>query len=420
MKKLLIIFSGIFLLQCNVLLAQRGKVQSTSAPIKTISKEDLDASPFSKGKWEFDICRPNLSYSHKNIKVNDVSQGSQNQFALNLLTDYYVANHIGIGLELNTALNTYKNNNSKQTNNSWMTYANLTYGTSSNNFNFYARAAIGLGGSTDKYTPNTGNSSTDKTDDFGYKVLIGLPVQLQDEQPVYFTPEFGYSYLHQKFNGGTETDTRFGLGLKLETFLFCREMQCDSHNGYAFSNHSYDAGRSFLGISTRGMVDFGTTKSKNNGNFADFKQTYSQTDLSANYMYYFIPDLAIGAGVDFGSSTTKASATGNKASLTSFSFMPMLQLQIPVKDQGLNNLFLRGGYGFGMQNSKYTTGNNSTTTKYSTTDFCVGLGYNFFFHKGLAFTPTFDYDMSSNKNKTTSVKEKFNGPEFGIGVVKYF
>ena len=260
MKKILVIFGSIFLLQCNLLLAQRGRTTTSTTAVKTISKEDISALPFSKGKWEFTICKPNLGYSHQSIKVNDVSQGSQNAFTFSPDVNYYVANHIGIGLEVNASLNNYKNNNTKQTNDSWMTYADLTYGTSSNNFNFYARAGIGVGGNTSKYTPATGSSSTDKEDLFGYKLLVGFPLQLEHNRPIYFTPELGYNHLRTKFSGGTETDNRFGLGLKLETFLFCHEMECDEHLGYALSHRSYEPGSSYLGFGTRGSVDFGSLK----------------------------------------------------------------------------------------------------------------------------------------------------------------
>ena len=259
MKKILVIFGGIFLFSCNLLLAQRTGTTSTTA-VKTISKEDISALPFSKGKWEFTICKPNLGYSHQSIKENGVSQGTQNSFTFNPDINYYVANHIGIGLEVDASLGNYKFNSNKQTYNSWMTYADLTYGTSSNNFSFYARAGIGVGGTMNKYTPATGSSSSDKEDLFGYKLLLGFPLQLQHDRPIYFTPELGYNHLRTKFSGGTETDNRFGLGLKLETFLFCHEMECDEHLGYALSHRSYEPGSSYLGFGTRGSVDFGSLK----------------------------------------------------------------------------------------------------------------------------------------------------------------
>jgi len=419
MKKFLLVFSSLFLLHSSVLLAQRGKVHTTSStPVTKVSKDDVDL--FGKGKWEFAICRENLGYSHQSIKVNDVSQGKQSQFNLNLGTNYYVADHIGIGLQLMTSMNTFKNNY-KQTNNNWMAYANFTYGVhTDNNFNFYARAGVGVGESTSKYTPVTGNSTTDKLHEFGYKLCVGFPIQLERNEPVYFTPEFHYNYLRDKFDGGKETDNRFGIGLKLETFLFCREMECDHRAKYAFSHNAYDQNHSFFGVSTRGMMDFGSTKTEYDNNFPSSKQTYNTGDLSVNYNYYIINDLALGADIDFGNSMYKYSGSSNKATSTNFSFQPMLQLNLPVENPCLRNTFVKAGYGFGMETNKYTTGSNTTTTKYNTTDFCAGLGYNFFFHKDLSFTPIFEYDMSTSKNKDTGVKEKLNGVELSIGFRKFF
>jgi len=116
-------------------------------------------------------------------------------------------------------------------------------------------------------------------------------------------------------------------------------------------------------------------------------------------MYYIVNNLALGASLDFGTATYKNDASNNKQTIGSFSFMPMLELNMPGDNKGLNNLFVRAGYGFGTQRTEYTSGNTTNTTKYTTTDFCVGLGYNFFFHKGLSFTPIFDYDMATSKEK---------------------
>ena len=420
MKKFLLLSGGIFLFFQTVLTAQRTRTETTAAPIKSISKEDISSLPFSRGQWEFNITRENLGWSHQDIKINDVGHGSQSQFSINLGTNYYVAKNIGFGLELDASLNTIKDN-SKQTNNSWMTYANFTYGIPVNNdFNFYVRGGIGIGGADSKYTAPGGQTTNDKSDLFGYKFCAGFPIRLEKSSPLYLTPEFRYSYQREKFDNSTETDNRFGFGLKLETFLFCRQMECDAHSGYALSHNCYRQGRSYLGVNTRGMMSFGDTKSAYTNNYPGTKENYTLGNLEANYMYYIVNNLSFGAGIDFGSSLYKNSAGNSRQSSTSFSFMPMVQFNIPSTSQGLNNLYLKGGYGFGMDRSEFKSGNNTNTNKYSTTDFCMGLGYNFFFSKGLSFTPMLSYDMSSSKNKDTGIKEKYNGPEISIGIEKFF
>jgi hypothetical protein len=415
MKKILLLSTSIFLLQAA---GTAQKNRSTTA-VSTISKETIERSPFSKNIWEYNLLMPNLQYSHQNIKTNDIDQGSQSQFALDLGANYYVADHIGIGLELISDVNVTKSpNNSKSNNSSWMAYANLTYGSSSGDFNYYIRGGIGLGGIKDKFTATNGNSTTDKSDLFGYKFSVGFPIQLNNGVS-YFTPELGYRYQREKFDGGTETDNRFGVNLKFETFLFCKEMQCDSKMHHAFSSGAYDQGRSFLGVSTRGMVGFGSVKTAYNNNFPGFKETYSLGNLDACYKYYVVRDLALGAGVEFGNSVYK-NGSSSKSTSSNFLFMPMVELNAPSDNPGLSNLFAMAGYGFGMQKTEFKNGNNTNTVKYSVSEFCGGLGYNFFIHKGLSFTPTVAYDMSSFKNKTTDIKTKYGGVEFEIGFRKYF
>ena len=420
MKKFLVVSGSIFFLSCTVVLAQRGRVKETSSPVSTISQHDIDISPFSKGKWEFAVARQDLGYSHQNIKANDVSQGSQSQFKFDASTNYFVANNFGIGLELNANLGTMKNNYTS-TSDKWMTYGNFTYGkTVGDNFNFYARAGIGVGGLTSKYTPVNGNTTTDKTNLFGYKFDVGFPIRLGNE-PVYLTPEIDYHYLHEKFDGGTETDNHFDFCLDFEAYLFCHEMRCDSHSGYSFSRGLYDQGHSYFGVDTRGRLDFGTLKTVYDNNFPSEKQDYSKEDFSANYMYYIVKDVALGVDLDYGNSVYKNSGnTTYKQSNMSFTFEPMLEINLPVQEHGWNNLFLMGGYGFGSTRSEFINGNTTSTTKYSTTDYCVGLGYNFLFTKSLSFTPAFQYAGSTSKNKDTDLKYKYNGPQIEMGVKKFF
>jgi opacity protein-like surface antigen len=416
MKKLLFLSTSIFL-GYSMVFAQHNPTSST--PVQNISKEDIERSPFSKHIWEYTILVPNIELSHQNIKTNDVDQGKQTNFALDLGANYYVADHVGIGLELLTDMNVFKSpNSSKSNNSSWMTFANLTYGTSSNGFNIYARAGIGIGGVKDKYTAPNGNTTTDKEDLFGYKISVGVPIQL-NHGVTYFTPEAGYHYQRAKFDGGTETDTRFGVNLKFETFLFCKEMQCDHKMNHAFSSGAYDQGRSFLGVSTRGMVDFGNVKTEYSNNFPGSKETYSRGDLDLCYKYYIVRDVALGASVEFGNSVYK-NGSNSKQTSSNFLFMPMVELNMPSDNPGLSNLFVMAGYGIGSQKTEYVNGNNTTTTKYSASEFCGGLGYNFFIHKGLSFTPTIAYDVSTSKNKSNDVKTKYSGVEFGAGFRQFF
>ena len=420
MKKHILLCSVIFFLANTWLPAQKLKTERSSATT-TLSKDELEKLPFAKRTWEFTITKPNLAFSQQNIKANGIDQGSQTNFLVDVGAHYYVADHIGVGAEFYLNTSTAKNNGNKQTLSSWMGFADLTYGINVNsNVSFYARAGVGVGAVVAKYTPSNGPSSKNKADLFGYKFSLGGPIRLEQNGNTYLTPEIGYWYNREKFDGGTETDNRFGLGLKLETFLSCDKASCASTQTYRSLHNMYMPGRSFLGVSTDGGIYFGNTKTKYDMNLPESKQSYSLADLSVNYNYYFIKNLSGGLGINFSNSVYKNTMSDYRQTSMSFNITPMLEMNIPVQNHSVNDLFVRGGYSFGTQKSEFRSGNFTNTTKYSVGNFCAGLGYNFFFKKGLSLTPVFEYDWTTYKNKDNDQKEKYTGPNFSMGVRKFF
>ncbi len=421
MKKHLLLCMVILFMASSWISAQK-ITKEKSTRTATVTAEELEKLPFTKRTWEFTITKPNLAYSHQQVKVNGIDQGSRSNFLLDVGTQYYVADHFGVGIEVLLNSSTSKNNGYKQELNSWMSYGDLTYGFNINStINIYTRAGVGVGGVVNKTTSSFGPATKSKSDLFGYKFNIGAPIRLEQNGNTYLTPEIGYWYNREKFDDGTETDNRFGFGLKLETFLACGKAYCKTLCNYRSQYHVYGPGSNFLGVSTSGGVYFGNTKSSyNNNNFPGRKQQYSLTDLSVNYNYYFIKNLSVGLNVDFGNSEYKNNDNNYRQSNTNFTITPMLELNMPVSNPGLNDLFIRGGYSFGTQKFEYRTGSISNTTKYSVGNFCAGIGYNFFFRKGLSLTPIFEYDWTTNKDKDNDQKEKLTGPDFSIGVRKFF
>lgn len=419
MKKYLLLFS-FFLLMANGWLTAQKIPKETPSPTTTISAQDVERLPFSKRTWEFTITKPNLAFSQKQVKVNGIDQGSQTSFLLDVGAHYYLIDNIAVGVEVIMSNNTFKNNGDKDVLNSWMSYADLTYGRNLGGIvNIYARAGVGVGSSSYKSTPQNGPSSKDKSDLFGYKFNIGAPIKLDGN--AYLTPEIGYWYNREKFDGGRETDNRFGLGLKLETFLQCDDAAREAARSYRSQHQMYSPGSSFLGISTEGGFYFGDTEIKYDNNFPPAsKQKYSLADLSLSYNYYFIKNLSGGLNVNFSNSVYKNSMSDYRQSNTNFSVTPMLEFNMPVENHTLNDLFIRGGYSFGTQKSEYKMGMFNNTSKATLGSLCVGLGYNFFFKKKLSITPVFEYDWTTYNDKDNDQKEKYNGPNFSIGVRKFF
>lgn len=421
MKKHILLCIVMLSLFYSQLQAQKIKKQEVSSSVSTVSAEEIKQLPFSARNWEFTIAKTNLALSHQNIKANGIDQGSQTNFLLDVGAHYYVADHIGVGAEFYWNNNTSKSNGNKQSVSSWMSYADLTYGINvSSNVNFYARAGVGVGGVVNKYTPSNGSSTKSTGDMFGYKVNLGAPIRLEQNGNTFLTPEIGYWFNREKFDGGTQNDNRFGLGLKLETYLSCNKASCEATSSYRKLHAMYEPNRSFLGVSTQGGFYFGNTTTRYDMNLPESKQKYSLADLSVSYNYYFIKNLSGGLDLNFSNSVYKNTMTDYRQTNTVFSVAPMLELNLPVENHCLNNFFIRGGYSFGTLKSEFKSGNSTNTDKYSVGTFCAGLGHNFFFKKGLSLTPVFEYDWTTYKNKDNDQKEKYTGPNFSMGVRKFF
>ncbi len=420
MKKIIILI-GIFLTLHFSVTAQKPLVETkATSPVKTVTADDLNKLPFERGKWQFFITRENLGASKQSVKVNGIDQGDQSRFSLNLGTNYFIAKGIGIGIELDADYNKSKNMNTLSSS-SWMAYANFTYGAGiSDDINFYVRAGAGLGGQVDKYS-YLNISNKDKTNLFGFKGQVGFPIRIENKGAVFLTPMVSYEYTKSNFDQGSETDNNFGVGLRLESYLFCRQLSCNAHKGYRLSEHMYDQGRSFLGLTTVGGLGFGNLKTMyDNNNYPTEKEKYSQANLSAEYMYYVVKNFSLGLDLSFSSTVNKNTAADYKYTYTGANITPMFELYLPVKDLTLNNISINAGYGFGWQRSENKSGNNTNTSKSSSTNFCAGIGYNFFFYKKLSLSPRFEYEWLTYKDKDSDQKQKYDGPAFSVGVRKFF
>lgn len=400
---------NLFLLYCFsasaiISTAQKTTVDKEKASTSTsIDSKSIEQLPFSRNINEFMI-RQNFGYTHKKLENSDNSTSS-----INLDIDYnrFVVDHVGLGIEFDLSSSKTEAGNSTIKNNSWMAYGNVIYGTTFNsNFNLYGKLSVGVGNDKLVYP-----STTSKEDLFGYKVEIGSPVHLFNDGGNYITPFIGYDYLQRKDGGAKNSDNEFMFGFRFQNYSPCDAYACDCHHGRMFSRSAYGEGRSFIGYSSMGDFGFGKTK-------YDYGSVNTEDDISGGlfnleYGYYFIPNLAIGAGINWNSETTKSGST--KYTSSQFTFMPMITANLP-SDDCWNNLFLQGGYGFGFE--KNSSGSNDI--KYSITNYCINLGFNDFFGRHLAFTPKIGYDWETIKNKDTDIKTKYSGLEFGLGGTLHF
>ncbi len=387
--------------------------QTTATGSSTISSRDIEQLPFARGNWEYQI-RQNAEYSYMKNSESGQSLGHQNSLGFNLGANYFVADHIGVGLELNTKWtgNHYLSDN---TTSKWMGWADVMYGLPlSPDIDFYGKLSVGLG--TEKATYKSGSTSSSTTDNlFGYRIGVGAPIRLFDKGPLFVTPELSWDYLHTSFDGGHENDNGLRLGLCLEAYMGCNQFSCDCHHGFSLSHNVYQPGTSFIDFSTHGGFDFGTLKTTYTGSSSVQEESHSREMLDAGYSIYVLPNFAVGGSIAVGGTSEKDKNSSAKVTTGNWMITPMLEFNLPV-DNGWNNSFLKLGVGFGSEKSTSGSGSNSSSVTDNIFSYYALVGYNDFIARRLAFVPRIGYECNTFKNTSTDVKEKSNGIEVELGL----
>lgn len=398
-KQLSLVYS--FLLIAVYSAAQRPLVETPSATT-TVSGDELAKLPFTRNFNQFTVQR---NFNYTRIKPDNSDDHSTN---IDLTLDYnrFVADHVGLGVEVNLSSFKAEYGNTVSKTVDWIAYGNVIYGTSFDNFNLYGKLSVGVGKSTIK-----SNSATTKDDLFGYKFEVGSPVHLFNDGGNYITPFIRYDFLQQKRSDVKFTTNSFELGFRFQNYAPCSGYSCDCHHGRSFSKAAYDQGRSFIGYSSMGDFGFGKAKTKAGNNSAE--NDFSGGNFNLEYGYYIIPNLALGAGLSWDYQKSESGSSDYKTS--NLAFTPMITANLPV-DNCWNNLFLQAGYGFGVE--KITFGSNDQ--KYNLTNYGVYLGFNDFFGKHIAFTPKIGYEWATSKEGDTDIKNKWSGLEFGLGATLRF
>ena len=182
----------------------------------------------------------------------------------------------------------------------------------------------------------------------------------------------------------------------------------------------YTKGTNVVGGSTSFNMKFGTLKSSYIGDdmYNDFENSLSDlcAALEIEYYRYVFDNLAVGAEFRVRGSGEKDKETDYKQNDFSWMLTPTIQANLPVNGL-LNNTFGFVGYGFGGSKDKTTGTNNQTTeTKYNTSELSIGAGYNLFMAKNLALVPRINYSMYTRKEADTDAKDKRSGIEAGFSM----
>jgi hypothetical protein len=400
------------LLLTSLILVQAYICQAQDEPAKNASSAAHNSNPFAKGKWG-STNMYNFGYNYAKVEYNDQKQGHINNVRLSFDPNYFFTDNIALGVDFDAMWSGTHYANT-QLSRRWTAYVNLTYGMNlGNNFNLYAQIGAGVG--KDKSISKINNNTTSSTDDlFGFRATVGAPFRLNKDGYGYITPFARYDYTTTKFDGGKEKIGGFDFGFKLESYLSCGEMTCDSKHKFEHSRHAYDQGRSFFDFTTMARVGFGNEKTEYTNPSYSSKADNSGSRVNIDWAYYIVNNVALGVDFNFGNQVQKSGSS--KFTSTSWSLEPMINLNLPVKS-GLNNLFLEGGYGWGGQKDKYSA-SSVGNTKYDLTTYCAKVGWNDFYTPDLAFTLKVGYEKTTLKDKSSSTanEQSYGGIDIEAGV----
>ncbi len=393
-----------------------GQIKSNNAPLSsTISAIDIE--PFAKGQWEFLVNRK-FDYENMANYGDNESSGQQNKLLIDLGATYYFAKGFGVGLDLSGDF-TGNHYSGDILNRKWIGDLSFTYGIPiTNNFGVYGRAGIGYG-ITNNIVKTSGNSTTTKYNLFNEKAEIGVLIRPYESSQWFIDPYISYRNQTTNFDGGKETESRFQVGLRLETFLGCDEFTCGMRNGYGSPNR-YQQGTSFIGFISEGNFGFGQIKTSYSGTgYSASEIDFTKESLGFEYNIYVLHNLAVGAEFQIGGEVQKDKGSDNKVTTSDWSINPGIELNLPVQN-GLNNMFLKGGITFGSGMNGTSNGTSSSSLKTNIFNYCVGVGYNDFFTNRLSLTPIIEYDWNTNKDTDTNLKLKTKGLDFGLRVRAFF
>ena len=172
----------------------------------------------------------------------------------------------------------------------------------------------------------------------------------------------------------------------------------------------FNKGRYLIG----GSVSFNSSTNKvdNNGTSTTIGKS-SSFGLAPSAGYFFMNNLAAGASLSLGTSSFKPDGQGTKSSGVNFSLTPFVRYYLQP------GIFFQGSFGFGSSKSKSTTGATTTETKFTTSNWGLGVGYAYFLNDFVSIEPLLQYGSNSSKVKSSDTKSMSNGLSFRIGIQVY-
>jgi len=357
---------------------------------KEANKEDVNAaeinteygSPFQKGTWNFGL----REFIH-----NQNGNRHNNSFKMNLEAKYFLVNNFALGTRMYLTGNglEVQNGSLEENSSTYKLSLGAVYGRSFGRLNFMLECWAGFGNSTAKYYINPDPVDVKSSSTY-FEFALGSPIRLGN-RPIYFTPRFGWQINRHELEINSVEDSfskHSGLFLDLDIEFYLNGNSTIKSNRFSRLNPSrYKKGANHVGVGT-------------SGNFSSNKIIYEEDDevvletnnifysLTVSGFHYLLNNVAIGLDAGFSNDVSKDNSSGQKYSYANYSIMPMIRANLPVEG-GFNDLFAQIGYGFATGGTKLLG---------------AGMGYNYFIHRNISFTPGIFYFQRRNNFEGGSSK----------------
>jgi len=173
----------------------------------------------------------------------------------------------------------------------------------------------------------------------------------------------------------------------------------------------FSSGTFLIGGTTNLSIGFDTEKTKSGGTTStDGKNTSFSLEPAAGY--FFMDNLAIGAGLGLNSSTFKADGSGNKSTGTSILLTPFARYYF-------DKFYAQGSLMLGSQKTEFTSGSTTISSKEGVSGWSLAGGYAILLNESVALEPQIGFRSVTNKDKDSDNKDITSGLFIRMGIFVY-
>ena len=180
---------------------------------------------------------------------------------------------------------------------------------------------------------------------------------------------------------------------------------------YTAGFSQFSQGTFLVGGTTNLNIGFDTEKTKSGGSTStDGKTTSFSLEPSAGY--FFMDNLAVGAGLGLSTSTYKPDGSGSKFNSSSMYLSPFARYYF-------DKFYAQGAFEFGTRKTELTSGSTTTTRKDGISGWSLAGGYVILLNESVALEPQVGYGSIGYKNKDNDNKDITSGLFLRLGVFVY-